>query len=254
VSVVTTISHWRLLAALLALTLVPLLAGVARLLQIACATEISATEAMAAARFLHAPIPVTLHILAASLFAVGGAWQLWRVVCRSPFRRELMAADDRQGNPGVVNGREPGHRQLGCWLWLAGIFTALSGIWMTLFYPLHGYDGYFLQLARLLVGTFMLLALLMAIIRMAQGLFLSHGGWMLRAWALAMGAGTQVLTHIPWMLLPSIRGENTRAVLMISGWLINWLVAECVIHRYMGRRGSSHWQSEGINQQYPSGR
>ncbi|MNT33877.1 hypothetical protein D3C72_1698250 [compost metagenome] len=52
---------------------------------------------------------------------------------------------------------------------------------------------------------------------------------MIRAYALGMGAGTQVLTHFPWFVFPSIRGEVARAIMMGWGWLINILVAEYVI-------------------------
>jgi hypothetical protein len=29
--------------------------------------------------------------------------------------------------------------------------------------------------------------------------FVSHGAWMIRGYAIGMGAGTQVLTHMPWV-------------------------------------------------------
>ena len=54
---------------------------------------------------------------------------------------------------------------------------------------------------------------------------------MTRAYALGMGAGTQVLTHLPWFLLVGKPGELARATLMAAGWMINILVAERVIRR-----------------------
>jgi hypothetical protein len=47
-----------------------------------------------------------------------------------------------------------------------------------------------------------------------------------REYAIGLGAGTQVLTHVPWTLLVGAPGEFTRALLMAAGWVINLVVAE----------------------------
>jgi hypothetical protein len=44
-----------------------------------------------------------------------------------------------------------------------------------------------------------------------------------------MGAGTQVLTHLPWFLLVGQPKELPRALLMGAGWVINVVMAEWVI-------------------------
>jgi hypothetical protein len=54
---------------------------------------------------------------------------------------------------------------------------------------------------------------------------------MTRAYAIGLGAGTQVLTHLPWFILIGKPGESARAVLMGAGWVINVLVAEWIIRR-----------------------
>jgi hypothetical protein len=46
-----------------------------------------------------------------------------------------------------------------------------------------------------------------------------------------MGAGTQVLTHLPWAILVGKPGESARTVLMGAGWVINVVVAEWIIRR-----------------------
>ncbi|MEO0561544.1 MAG: hypothetical protein AAF125_05500, partial [Chloroflexota bacterium] len=53
----------------------------------------------------------------------------------------------------------------------------------------------------------------------------------LRAYALAMGAGTQVFTHMPWFILhgTATPDELSRAIMMGAGWLINIVIAEWVI-------------------------
>ena len=55
---------------------------------------------------------------------------------------------------------------------------------------------------------------------------------MTRALVIGMGAGTQVLTHLPWFILVgSAPAEFPRAVMMGAGWVINMLVAEVIIRR-----------------------
>jgi hypothetical protein len=58
---------------------------------------------------------------------------------------------------------------------------------------------------------------------------------MMRAYAIGLGAGTQVLTHLPWFILFGKPGESSRAVLMAAGWVINLAVAEWVIRRRPAR-------------------
>jgi len=59
----------------------------------------------------------------------------------------------------------------------------------------------------------------------------SHVSWMTRAYALGMGAGTQVFTHVPWFLFPDMQGELARTVCMTAGWVINIGLAEWAILR-----------------------
>src|SRR5437588_11436727 len=59
----------------------------------------------------------------------------------------------------------------------------------------------------------------------------AHGAWMIRGYAIGMGAGTQVLTHLPWFILVGKPGESARTVLMGAGWMVNVIVAELIIRR-----------------------
>ena len=61
--------------------------------------------------------------------------------------------------------------------------------------------------------------------------FAQHGNWMTRAYAIGLGAGTQVFTHIPLIVLSDLRSEPTRALCMGAGWVINLAVAEWLIRR-----------------------
>ena len=53
-----------------------------------------------------------------------------------------------------------------------------------------------------------------------------HRAWMARAYALGMGAGTQVVTTLHFTLAFGNPDELTRDLLMLAGWVINIAVAE----------------------------
>ena len=53
----------------------------------------------------------------------------------------------------------------------------------------------------------------------------------MRAYALGIGAGTQALTQLPWLLLFGAPDDLTRAWLMGAAWVINLAAAEWLIWR-----------------------
>jgi hypothetical protein len=64
---------------------------------------------------------------------------------------------------------------------------------------------------------------------------------MTRGYAIALGAGTQVFTMLPWVLVFGPIGaadELPRTVLMTAGWVINLAVAEYVIRQRPARRSN----------------
>lgn len=58
-----------------------------------------------------------------------------------------------------------------------------------------------------------------------------HRAWMMRGYALGLGAGTQVLTLGIGEIAFGPPGEFSRAFLMGAGWAINLAVAEWVIRK-----------------------
>jgi uncharacterized membrane protein len=208
----TTISRTDRLVVvgLLMLSAVPLGAGALRVVELMGNTEITADNA----RFFAAPIPVVTHIASSMLFCVFGAFQFSRQLHRS----------------------RPGWHRIGGRIAVPmGFAAALSGLWMTQFYPWAGYDGPVLYVIRLMVGTAMVLFLGFAISAIRKRDIASHLCWMIRAYSLGIGAGTQVFTHIPWLLLPDMQGELARTVCMTAGWAINIGVAEWGILRMTQR-------------------
>ena len=205
-------AEWRIPAMLILLALVPAAFGTARLVELAGDAEVTAANA----RFIAQPLPVVLHILAVVPYSIIGAVQF-----APAFRR-----------------RHHGwHRAAGRVLAPLGLLAALTGLWMAHFYPWPAGDGRILYLERLVVGTAMTASLVLALRAIPRRDFVSHGEWMTRAYAIGLGAGTQVLTHLPWALVVGgTPGELPRAVMMGAGWVINVVVAEWIIRRRRARR------------------
>lgn len=189
-------------ASLLALAIVPVVAGAVRL-----AGLMTGQASSADARFFEYPLPVTLHILAVIPYSVLGALQF------APALR-----------------RRGWHRAVGMPLVLFGLVTALTGLWMAQVYPWPEGDGEALYAMRLIVGMAMALSIVRGVASLWSHDYAAHGVWMLRGYALGMGAGTQVLTHLPWFVFAGgMPGEVVRAVMMGLAWVINVVVAEYVI-------------------------
>jgi hypothetical protein len=204
----TTVSKnrldWLVPAILLILSLVPAIAGTVRLVELSGGAEITPNNA----RFFASPLPVVLHIVSVTLYSLLGAFQF---------------------APGFRRRRRAWHRAAGKVLIPSGLLAALSGLWMTQFYPWPAGDGEILYGLRLLFGSAMFIFILLGIAAIWRRDFVQHGDWMMRAYAIGLGAGTQVLTHLPWVLFFGAPDEFLRAVLMGAGWVINLAVVEWII-------------------------
>jgi uncharacterized membrane protein len=199
-----------LVAALLVLSAIPLAAGAFRLTQLAGGAEITPANA----RFFAAPVPVVVHIVSAGVFALLGAFQF-----APAFRR-----------------RRPGwHRVVGRLVVVCGLLVGLSGLWMTLFYPWPAGDGTLLYVLRLLLGSAMVASIVLGFTAIRRRDVRRHRAWMMRGYALGLGAGTQVLTLAAGELIAGPPSELGRALLMGAAWAINLLVAEWAIRRRLAR-------------------
>ena len=201
-------SEWRTPAGLVALTAIPALAGIVRLVVLAHGATITPENA----RFFAAPLPVAVHIVGASLFCLLGAFQF-----SAPFRRR----------------RPDWHRISGRILVPCGLAAGLSGLWMTQFYPLPGgLQGPLLYGVRLLVGSGMVLSILLSLAAILRGDIAPHRAWMMRAYALGQGAGTQAVILLPITLLLASPIGLTRDLLMTLGWVVNLAAAEWILRRH----------------------
>jgi uncharacterized membrane protein len=209
-------TQWLPPVGLIALSLIPIVAGAVRLTELTGGAEITANNA----RFFASPIPVTVHIVSVTLYSLLGALQFV---------------------PSLRRGRPSWHRIAGRILVPAALVVAVSGLWMTVFYPRPPGDGESLVVVRLIVGSVMLASIVLAVFAIRRRDFPSHGAWMTRGYAIALGAGTQVFTILPWVLIFGPIGagdELPRTVLMTAAWVINLAVAEYVIRRRHDHRSS----------------
>ncbi len=200
---------WGIPFALVALVLVPVVAGSLRLVEIAGGPQVLPSNP----RIDAVPAPVVVHIVAAAWYAVVGAFQF----------------------PARLRRRHPRwHRRSGRLLVGAGLLVAGSGLWMTLFYP-DAPGGDLLWAVRLLAGSAIATSLVLGFTAIRRRDIAAHRAWMIRAYALAVAAGTQTVTQGVGEALFGT-GDLVRALAMTSGWLVNLAVAEIVIRRPGARR------------------
>lgn len=202
----TVLAAWLVPAALLVLSAIPLAAGAFRLSELAGGAEITPANA----RFFASPLPVVLHIVGASVFAILGAFQFV---------------------PGFRRRRPGWHRAAGRLLVPCGLLVGLSALWMTLFYPHPDGDGELLYAFRLLFGSAMVISIVLGFTAIRRRDVTRHRAWMLRGYAIGLAAGTQALILLAGELIAGPPSELSRALLMGAAWVINLAVVEWAIRK-----------------------
>lgn len=196
---------WRLPVALVALSAIPLVAGTARLVELAGGPEVIPTDA----RFTASPLPVVVHIVGAAVYALLGALQF---------------------HPTLRRRHPRWHRRAGRTTVAAGAAVAGSALWLTLFVPPQPGSGPLLQVLRLVFAPAMLVGLTLGVSAIRRGDVTAHRAWMTRTYAIALAAGTQVLTE---GIGGSLLGHSPLALDASRGaaWVLNLAVAEWAIRR-----------------------
>ena len=202
--------EWLVVAALLALSFIPVASGAFRLTQLTGGAQITPANA----RFFASPLPVVVHIISASLFAILGAFQF-----ATGLRRRWPAW----------------HRVVGRVLVVCGLLVGFSGLWMTIFYPHPIGDGDLLSGLRLLFGSAMIVSIVISFVAIRRGNVTRHRAWMTRGYAIGLAAGTQALVLMAGEMIAGKPSELSRALLMGSAWLINLAVAEWAIRKRPSR-------------------
>ncbi len=194
---------WPVPAALVTLSAIPLTAGALRLLQLAGGPVVMPADH----RFAGFPGALVAHILGAAMFALVGAFQFLPRLRRGSW-----------------------HRRAGRVVAIAGLVVSVSALWLTLFYAPQPGSGPLLFALRLIFAPAMAACLVLGFAAIRRRDIAAHRAWMTRAYALGLGAGTQVFTE---GIGEAIFGTSTLSadLCKASAWGINVAVAEWVIRR-----------------------
>jgi len=217
---------WLVPVGLLLLSAIPLTFGAFRLTTLAGGPEILPANA----RFSASPLPVVLHIVSALVFAILGAFQ--------------FATGIRRRWPGWH--RAAGRLIVGC-----GLLVGLSAVWLTLFYSHPDGGGELLYALRLLFGSAMVVSIVLGLVSIRRGDVTRHRAWMMRGYAIGLGAGTQIVTLLIGELILGPPEGVAKGLLNGAGWAINLAMAEWLIRRRHSpaARGASRARATGYDQE-----
>jgi uncharacterized membrane protein len=160
------------------------------------------------------PRALVLHIVSAVGYSLLGAFQF---------------------SAGLRRRRPRWHRTAGRILVPLGLGVAVSAVWMTVVYPTEVNTGALLYWSRLVFGIAMAMCLVLGLLAIRSRDFTNHRAWMIRAYALGLGAGTQVVTI---GLGQAALGTSTAVTdsVTAAGWVINVAVAEAIVRMPGARR------------------
>lgn len=198
-------SGWPVAVALLLIGVIPLSAGSLRLVELAGGPALLEPDH----RFDGPPWALITHVVGSGVYVLVGVLQF---LPRFRRRHRLW------------------HRRAGRVLTVAGLLVAASALWMTLLYPARADTGPLLLVFRLLFGSAMAVCLVLGFTAIRRRDVRSHRAWMIRAFALALAAGTQAFTE---GLGEAVLGDAvvTTDLLKGAGWVINLAVAEWAVRR-----------------------
>ena len=209
----TRTSTWGVPIALVALATVPVIAGSLRLVDLSTGSAVLPPNP----RFSASPLPVVIHIVSATVFAMLGAFQF-----SARFRRRHRAW----------------HRRAGRIVMVAGLGVALSALWMNQFFPRAATARELVYPLRLVFALAMVVTIALGFLAARRRDFADHRAWMIRTYAIGIVAGTQVFTlGIGGATFG--HGDVTTALLLAAAWAINLTVAEWTIRKRPRRRTPS---------------
>lgn len=196
-------SGW-LIAGLVFFSALPLTFGVLRLMQLAGLSDVMPPASASA-------IPLVIHIVGALIYMLLGATQF------SPAIRRRWPA---------------WHRLAGRLALVGAALVVVSAIWLTVAYATPSFGGLVLAGLRVAVASAMTLSIGLGLAAALKREIARHREWMIRAYALGIGAATQMLVlMVAEMISGGAPTELNRALLMGLAWGINLMVAEWSIRR-----------------------
>jgi len=194
---------WLLPAGLIMFGLIPILANALRRVALAVGPDGSSSGDVGGGMTL----PVILHVVGATVFVVLGALQF---------------------SEGLRRRRPSWHRIAGRVAILAALLAAASGLWLA--FATLAESSPLLFLFRLLAAAGMAMFIILGFRAIRQRRLPQHQAWMIRAFAIGLGAATQVFT-LGFGEAIFGRSELSIASLNGAGWAINLAVAEWLIRR-----------------------
>ena len=201
----TGMGQWLIALLLALLSAIPIAVGIYVVVELAAGHIRPETI-----RHLALPLPVVLHVASAAIYATLGALQFV-----SAFRR-----------------RFPGwHRAVGRLLLVCGLIAGLSALWMTLFYTHLPDTNDLLVAIRIAFSSAMIAFITLGFLAILRRDIPRHRTWMMRAYAVGLGAGTQALVFMVAEGVGGTPDQMGKALLMGASWLINLGVAELAIRR-----------------------
>jgi Predicted membrane protein (DUF2306) len=201
----TRVRSWPVPVALVALSAIPLTAGTLRLIQLAGGPTVIPADH----RFAGFPLPLVVHIVGATTYALFGILQFL-----PRFRRRHLVW----------------HRRAGRVVAVAGLLVAISALWMTLCYDTQPGTGDLLFVLRLVFGSAMAACLVLGFTAVRRRDIAAHRAWTIRAYAIGLAAGTQAFTEGIGDALVGT-GVLTADLAKAAGWVINLAVAEWALRR-----------------------
>ncbi len=194
---------------LLLIATLPSLTGVVILSDLVTGSASPLSEPADAARRAAYPAALWLHILGGAGFGLLGLMQF-----SSRLRRRW---------PGV-------HRWSGRVLVTAGAGLALAGLWMNAVYP-NPVDSLLHDGLQTVASVALLACLGLGLWSIRRRRIALHRAWMMRAYALCLGAGTQTLLLLPLFLAGKMPPVLVVDLVFGGAWLVNLAVAEWLIRR-----------------------
>ena len=201
--------EWTILLIIFAYSFIPVFGGLFRIVELTGGPAVAPENP----RALAAPLPIVLHIFGSSLFCLLGAVQFL---------------------PSIRRHHPTTHRALGRTVAISGCISAVTGVWMTVFYALPDeLQGNMLYWVRIILGFSMVGLIAGAVVAIRSGNIFRHGALMLRAYAIGQGASTQTFLGIGWIVVfgTELLGP-LRDGMMVFAWALNLLMAEFLIGKF----------------------
>ena len=162
-------------------------------------------------------LPLLLHVIFAILFLVLGTLQIL---------------------PGFRQGNTQRHRRLGRMTAVFGLLGAATGLLMTVNHP--EISTGFLFYSRILFGTLWAVFIVLAIRAVLARNLPRHRAFMIRAYAIALNAGTLPFVYFPIVIIAGDLSQGADEAIQVLGWAINLCVAEWIIRRRPRPSRTSH--------------